>query len=241
MVQGARCTSSLFEVTETADRGSVIVKVAAGSAPATALELDGGEGLVGLSLLPHEEESVDPPCFNFVHGRAEEAGQVRLADNVRVEVGDLVAAATKCDGGEEIAAGLGRLAAAKAVRDGEGHAVVGALALCDRAAWERQAGDKGVSRRLKETLNAPIAGAVLDRVVSTLPNFPLLDAATAVLSDAVAMLTFYGMLRRGTPGSDQELRDVEQVYADTIVNSEGKVLSIPPRPDVGGRDRRKRR
>ena len=103
MVQGARCTSSLFEVTETADRGSVIVKVAAGSAPATALELDGGEGLVGLSLLPHEEESVDPPCFNFVHGRAEEAGQVRLADNVRVEVGDLVAAATRCDGGEELA------------------------------------------------------------------------------------------------------------------------------------------
>ena len=36
-----------------------------------------GTGLVGVSLLPYDEDSVDPPSFRFVGGSAAPGGGVR--------------------------------------------------------------------------------------------------------------------------------------------------------------------
>ena len=36
-----------------------------------------GTGLVGVSLLPYDEDSVDPPSFRFVGGSASTGGGVR--------------------------------------------------------------------------------------------------------------------------------------------------------------------
>lgn len=66
-----------------------------------------------MSLLPYDEDSVDPPSFRFVAGSAAPGGGVRLAEGVCVAAGDTVAAAANDEGVGQLQSSLGRLAAAK--------------------------------------------------------------------------------------------------------------------------------